>query len=369
MAASPKVSKLLEPVSLGALRLRNRIIMAPLTRCRATPQSYTANPRMVQYYAERAADAGMVITEATLVSEQGRGFPNTPGCYNAEQVQAWRTVTDAVHKKGGLIVLQAWHQGRNASEQLSGVTPVGPDAEPFLNMMGQKTVGHKALTLEEIPGIVAQYKAAAVHAKEAGFDGYEVHGANGYLPNQFLESARTDAYGGSVANRTRFLLEVVHAAASVFGADRVGVRLSPPSHFNDVGKDADPVGLYSHVVTELDKLGLAYVHLCEPRDWGFGPSVGIDATLTSAFFRPLARNTPILSASGHTAVTAEETVVKGEADACVFGRHFISNPDLVAKLAGGLPLTPYDRDTFYGDGKEKDGYNSYPATAGSFYAQ
>lgn len=329
-------------------------------------------PPQVEYYSARAA-AGLIITEATVVSEQGRGFPNTPGVYSAEQVEGWKAVCDAVHAAGGKIVCQLWHQGRTGVEALSGEQPVGPSADPFKNSFDptQLISGHRAITLEEIPSIIATYAAATENARKAGFDGVEVHGANGYLPDQFLQDGsnkRTDSYGGSFENRSRFLKEVMEACIGVWSADRVGVRLSPPGHFGDV-HDSDPKALFTHVVKMVASLNPAYVHLVEPRDWGFGASVGVDAELTGEYFKQFLSGVTLLSASGHDQASGEAYLAEGKADGIVYGRSFLSNPDLVQRFAAGpgAKLNAYHRDTFYADGDVakggREGYNDYPTLA------
>ena len=239
-----------KPLRLGALTLPNRIVMAPLTRCRATPGTFAANEMMAEMYAARA-DAGLLIAEATLISEEARGFPNTPGVYSPQQVAGWRLVTDAVHAKGGRIFLQLWHQGRTASKELNGgLTPVGPSPaapESWANGFGGRGGEARAASQGDIARILGDYARAAQNAKDAGFDGVELHAANGYLPNQFLSSnsnTRADEYGGSIPNRVRFVEEALDACIGVFGADRVGIRLSPSSHWQDM-HDADPIALYS----------------------------------------------------------------------------------------------------------------------------
>ena len=303
--------------TLGRLTLANPVVMAPLTRCRGVVPS-AAN---ALYYAQRAS-AGLIIAEATLVEERGRGFGGTPGIYSAEQVAGWKLVTDAVHAAGGRIFLQLWHQGRTASPALNGgVTPVAPSAIAAKGWDGLD-IPVRALELEEIPAIVAAYAAGAANALAAGFDGVEVHGANGYLLDQFLQAhtnVRTDAYGGSPANHARLLLEVTAAAAAVYGADRVGVRLSPASRFNGMGVDVGAnVPAFAHVAEALGSMGLAYLHVVEPRVNGNEDMVGdlgaVEATLTGAFFKPLFKG-PIISAGGHDAASGAASLAAGTADA------------------------------------------------------
>ena len=364
MAHASPAASLFAPLKLGRLTLPNRIIMAPLTRCRATPVTFAPNALMAQMYAERAS-AGLIIAEATVISEEARGFPNTPGAYSAAQTEGWRLVTDAVHKKGGRIILQLWHQGRTANA-LDGVAPIAPSAcadGSWANGFGGRGGAAREASVDDIKRIIGQYRACAANAIAAGFDGVELHAANGYLPNQFLcsgSNARTDAYGGSVANRARFLDEALDALIAEVGADRVGVRLSPSSHWQDM-HDADPVALYAHVAQLLaGKAGLAYVHVVEPRDTGLGaaPTDAADLRLTAGFFKEAGFAGAVLSAGGHSYESGCEYVAAGSADAVVYGRHYISNPDLperfkAASVSGAAPvLTPYNRDLFYGGGEE-----------------
>lgn len=362
------MTTLFEPLKLGDLTLKNRIIMAPLTRMRTQPGNvpYALN---AEYYAQRAG-AGLIISEATQVSQQGQGYPATPGIHNEEQVKGWKQVTEAVHAKGGKIFLQLWHVGRisHTSHQLDGGLPVAPSAIAAKDS-GTYTADWKptaieaprALETSEIAGIVADFKRGAENAKAAGFDGVEVHGANGYLLDQFLQDGsnkRTDQYGGSIENRARLLLEVVDAAISVWGKDRVGVRLSPYGTFNDM-QDSNPQALFTYVLEQLSARGIAYAHVIEPRSSSAGGSdaVAAEAPSTSQLFRKSFKGV-FLSAGGYTRDNAMEVVAKGEADGIVFGRYYIANPDLAERLQKNLPLNPYDRSTFYG-GAEK-GYTDYP---------
>jgi N-ethylmaleimide reductase len=356
-----------QPLKLGSLTLPNRIIMAPLTRCRATPGTNAPNAMMAQMYAERAS-AGLLIAEATVISEEARGFPNTPGAYSAEQTAGWKLVTDAVHAKGGRIFLQLWHQGRTASKDLNGgLVPVGPSPQAdgsWANGFGGRGGEAREATLEDIARIIGDYKLCAQNAMAAGFDGVELHAANGYAPNQFLVDGvnkRTDAFGGSIANRARFLEEALDACIAACGAERVGVRLSPASHWQDI-QDSDPLALYTHVGRMLaGKAGLAYLHVVEPRDTGLGapPTDPVDLQLTASFFRTTCGFPgAVLSAGGHSMESGQQFLQSGACDAVVFGRHYISNPDLVERFkaaadSGKEPvLTPYDRATFYASGPE-----------------
>ncbi|MDQ5905976.1 MAG: N-ethylmaleimide reductase [Pseudomonadota bacterium] len=351
---------LFEPYALGPTTLANRIVMAPLTRNRALPGN-VPGPMSVTYYAQRAS-AGLIITEASPVCPEGHGYPRTPGIHSAEQTAAWRQVTDAVHAKGGRIFLQLWHVGRisHPSLQPGGAAPVAPSA---LKPAGQVWTGSgledyvtpRALDLDEIPGIIAAYRQAAGNAKAAGFDGVEVHGANGYLLDQFLRSSanqRQDAYGGSLANRARLLLEVVAAVCEVFGADRVGVRISPLNRFNDID-DADPQTTFLHVANALRPFGLAYLHVLEG-DMTGQPAPPVDYAAIKAAFAG-----PYLANNGYDRNRAIAAVASGTADLIAFGRPFIANPDLPARLQQNAPLAEANTKTFYA-GEEK-GYIDYPA--------
>ena len=354
---------LFAPIRLGALTLPNRIVMAPLTRNRALPGN-VPGPMTETYYRQRTS-AGLIITEASPVCAEGHGYPRTPGIHSAEQVAGWRAVTDAVHAEGGRIFLQLWHVGRisHPSLQPNSAAPVAPSA---LKPAGQVWTGSglqdyvtpRALARDELPGIIAAYRQAALNAQDAGFDGVEVHGANGYLLDQFLRSStnqRNDDYGGPIGNRARLLLEVMEAVIEVFGADRVGVRLSPENRFNDIS-DADPQATFGYVVDRLSPLGLAYLHVLEG-DMTGQSAPGFDyAALRHAFAGPYMAN------CGYDRARAMAAVAAGQADLVAFGRAFIANPDLPARLAADAPLNEADAKTFYA-GEEK-GYIDYPALGG-----
>ena len=357
------MTALLSPIKLGRYDLPNRIVMAPLTRNRAAagnvPQTMNA-----EYYAQRAS-AGLIITEASQISPQGLGYPATPGIYSPEQVEGWKLVTQAVHQKGGRIFIQLWHVGRisHPSLQPNGELPVAPSAIAPAGMASTYTgeqpfVTPRALETDEIPGIIQQYRQAAENALAAGFDGVEIHGANGYLLDQFLQDGsnqRSDQYGGSIENRTRLLLEVTEAVVAVWGADRVGIRLSPNGTFNDM-HDSDPAALFDYVVSALNRFELAYLHLVEPRWTSPTPESDITA-LKAGHFRPLYHGT-LITAGGYDRQQGNEVIAAGQADLVAYGRWFISNPDLPARFAQEAPLNAYDRSTFYG-GDEK-GYTDYP---------
>jgi N-ethylmaleimide reductase len=364
--------KLFSPLQVGPYRLAHRVAMAPLTRMRADRSSFAPRPLNAEYYAQRATPGGLLIAEATPVTATGRGNPGVPGIYSQAQIAGWRGVVDAVHAKGGLIFLQLWHVGRvsHSSFQPGGALPVAPSAVPIAveGMLAMTADGKtapyetpRALETEEVGQIVEAFRQAAVNAREAGFDGVEIHGANGYLLEQFLQShtnLRTDRYGGSIENRARLLLEVTQAAIGVWGASRVGVRLTPYGIANGSG-EADPMPLYTHVVRALDQLGLAYLHFIEPRSSGAGRAEVNWQNVPSAMvlFRPFWRGV-LITAGGFTGEMAEAAIAQGHADAIAFGRIFISNPDLPRRLKHGFPLTPYNRATFYGGGEA--GYTDYP---------
>lgn len=367
----PEANFLFTPVSLGALALQHRVVMAPLTRLRATRPGDVPQPLNAEYYGQRASQGGLLITEATDISEQARAYPGAPGIYSPEQIAGWRRVTDAVHAKGGLIVVQIWHGGRvsHSSMQPGGALPVAPSALPVTGMKHTDAQGNpvefetpRALELEEIPGIVAAFAQAARNAREAGFDGVEIHGANGYLLDQFLQDGsnhRVDAYGGSIVNRARLLVEVVDAVAAAWSPDRVGVRLSPWGHFNDMA-DSDPGPLYDHVGQVLGQRGLAYLHTVEPRADQTSDVNAIDEDAPDAASRlRQAFGGKVISAGGYVRETAAAAIAEHRADAIAFGRLFIANPDLPERLRQHAPLNRYDRSTFYGGGAK--GYTDYPA--------
>jgi N-ethylmaleimide reductase len=360
---------LFSPLRLGAATLAHRVVMAPLTRMRAGP-SGVPGPMNALYYGQRASRGGLLIAEATPINPQGHGHPDVPGIHTREQVDGWRLVTEAVHAKGGLIYLQLWHTGRtsHSSHQPDGGAPFGPSAIAG-NATGMtrdwKSVPYetpRAMTAMEIAGTVAAYAQGARNAIAAGFDGVEIHGANGYLLEQFLQSRsnqRTDGYGGSIANRARLMLEATRAAVEAVGAERVGIRLSPFGIANDSG-EAEPAPLYGHVISELAMLRLAYLHLIEPRASGTGrsdvPREGQPSA--AALFRPLWPGV-LIDAGGFDGPGAAAAVQSGVADAVAFGRWFISNPDLPRRLRGNVALAPYHRPTFYGGGER--GYTDYAA--------
>lgn len=362
------MAHLFDTLQLGDITLQNRIIMAPLTRMRSKQPGNVPYAINAEYYAQRAT-AGLIISEATQISQQGQGYPATPGIHSPEQVTGWKLVTDALHKKGGKIFLQLWHVGRisHSSHQPDGKPPVAPSGiKPTGKVFTAdwKQADYEtphALTIPEIESILEDYRHSAQNAKQAGFDGVEVHGANGYLLDQFLQDGsnkRDDRYGGSIENRARLLLEAVDVAVGVWGKGRVGVRLSPYGTFNDMS-DSDPVALFTYVLEQLNSRSIAYVHVIEPRATSAGGSdaVAQDAPSASKLFRKSFAGM-FVSAGGYTPETAKLAVQNGDADAVAFGRLYIANPDLPERIKAGAALNSYNRATFYG-GAEK-GYTDYP---------
>ncbi|SET86560.1 alkene reductase [Oceanicella actignis] len=353
---------LFQPVRVGEVDLANRVVMAPLTRNRADPATDAVTDLTAEYYAQRAS-AGLIITEASQISPEGKGYAWTPGIHSPTQVAAWRKVVDAVHARGGKIFVQLWHVGRisHVSLQPGGQAPVSSTDRPakaktFDGKDFVDTSAPRRLEASEIPRILADYRAAARNAMEAGFDGVELHAANGYLIDQFLKDGvndRDDAYGGSLENRSRLLVEAVEAILAEVPAGRVGVRVSPFSTVNDAA-DSNPKALAEHVVARLDPFGLAYLHLVEgqtggPRDL----PEGVDLTALRKAFRGA-----WMVNNGYDREMAMKAVESGYADLVAFGRPFISNPDLVERLRRGAPLNPLDTSTLYGGGAK--GYTDYP---------
>jgi N-ethylmaleimide reductase len=340
-------------------------VMAPLARLRSEQPGDIPGDLMAEHYGQRASEGGLVIAEATTISVTGRGYLGAPGIYSDQQVVGWKKVTDAVHAKGGRIFLQLWHVGRQSHiDMTGGVAPVAPSAVPYEGVAytanGWVPVSPaRELKIEEIPGIIEDYRQAAVRAKQAGFDGVELHGANGYLLDQFLQDGsnkRTDAYGGPVENRARILLEATAAIVSVWGGDRVGVRLAPSGQWAQMG-DSNPEATFGYVADQLNQFGLAYLHIIEPRIVGSEVSeAGLEA-VASAQLRKIFHG-KIIAAGGFEPDDAEAIVERGDADLVAFGRHFIANPDLPKRIKHGLPLNAYDRTTFYGG--DRRGYNDYP---------
>ncbi len=355
---------LFQPVEMGPLTLANRIVMAPLTRSRAGAGEVPV-PMNAEYYAQRAT-AGLIISEATQITRQGQGYAWTPGIATEAQVAGWKLVTDAVHAKGGRIVCQLWHVGRisHPSLQQGGQLPVAPSAvkpegNAFTTTGFQPFVTPRVLETSEIAGIVADYARATRNARDAGFDGVEIHAANGYLIDQFLKdktNLRTDQYGGSIENRVRFLREVSEAVAAVFGPERVGIRFSPVSPANDIA-DSDPRPLFLAATKVIDDIGLVYMHVIEGATQGPREVPGgFDLQDLRRAFRGL-----YMANNGYDLAMANSALSAGTADLIAFGRPFISNPDLVERLRIGAPLTEPIRETFYGGGAQ--GYTDYPTLA------
>jgi len=347
-------ANLFDPIQIGDLKLPNRIFMAPLTRCHAIDRRIP-NELMVEYYAQRAS-AGLIFSEATSVTPMGVGYPNTPGIWSKEQVDGWKKITSAVHKEGGKILLQLWHVGRISDPvYLNGELPVAPSAiKPagHVTLVRPKRdfVTPRALDIKEIPGIIEAYAQGARNAKEAGFDAVEVHGANGYLLDQFLQdktNKRTDAYGGPIENRARLMLEVIDAVVSVWGKGKVGMHLAPRGDSNDMG-DSNPKAAFGYVAQELGRRKIAFICVRE----SVGPN-RLGPELKKIFGGIYIAN------EGFTKESAQAALDAGEADAIAFGKQFIANPDLPARFAQNASLNAPDPNTFYGSGKE--GYTDYPS--------
>ena len=360
------MTTLFDPIKIGALELPNRIIMAPLTRARAIGEGRVPNELMAEYYVQRAS-AGLILSEATSVTPMGVGYADTPGIWSDEQVAGWKKVTDAVHAAGGRIVLQLWHVGRISDPVfLDGAAPVAPSAIKPAGTVSlvrpkREYTTPRALETAEIAEVVAAYRKGAENAKLAGFDGVEVHGANGYLLSQFLNphsNQRTDEYGGSVRNRARFVLEVARGVADAIGAERTGIRLSPWGTDADMPHYPEMDETYAYLAEELQKIGLVYMHLVDHSSMG-APAVPAETVTT---IRRLFTNTLILSGGYTTVERAEEALQSSRADLVAFGKPFISNPDLVERLKTGAALAAYDVNTFYAAGPE--GYTDYPTADG-----
>ncbi|TIS86704.1 alkene reductase [Mesorhizobium sp.] len=354
---------LFEPYTLGSLTLANRIVMAPLTRNRAGP-GFVPGDLAAEYYGQRAS-AGLLISEATQISQQGQGYQDTPGIYSQAQIDGWRKVTTAVHAKGGRIFLQLWHVGRvsHVDLQENAAAPVAPSAiraqtKTFVNNAFIEVSEPRALELDELPGIVDNFRQASANAIAAGFDGVEIHGANGYLLDQFAKdgaNVRMDAYGGSIENRARLMLEVTAAIVNEIGAERTGIRISPVSPANGVAT-TDPQAQFDYIVDQLDALGIVYIHVVEGATGGPRDSAPFD-------FGSLRRrfgNTYIAN-NGYDLELATSHLAEGKADLFAFGRPFIANPDLVERLQTSAPLAQINPATIYGGGAA--GYTDYPAIA------
>jgi N-ethylmaleimide reductase len=352
-----KLKNLFVPTKIGSLELKNKIVMAPLTRCRAD-ENHNPTNIMAEYYAQRAS-AGLIVSEATMVMEHNSAFGGRePGIYSQAQINGWKKVTEAVHQKGGKIVLQLWHGGRACHPFLNhDHVPVAPSAiaaegETYTPKGKVPYVTPRALELKEIPTIIEGFVTAAKNAKAAGFDGVEVHGANGYLLDQFMRDSankRSDMYGGSIENRCRLILEVTKAVMNVWGADKVGVRLSPLNSYNSM-KDSNPQKLTSYVVSELNQLKVAYLHMM--RSDFFGIQKGDVMTAAREAFKG-----PIIGNMGYTPEEAAESIEKGFINVIAFGHHYVSNPNLVEKIKNGVALVEPDQNTYYTN--DAKGYTDY----------
>jgi N-ethylmaleimide reductase len=368
------MSKLHSSVKVGPYEFSHRVVLAPLTRMRAE-EGAKPGPLMAEYYAQRTSEGGFLIGEATIAAPNGNGYLGAPGLYDDSQIAGWKQVTDAVHAKGGRIFLQLYHAGRQSNSQLQpgGAQPVAPSAVPHGGVAYTEAgwipnTPSRALTIPEIAGLVERFRTAALRGKQAGFDGVELHAANGYLFDQFLQDGsnkRTDTYGGSFENRARFLMEAANAVISVWGSEHVAVRLGPSGTWGDMS-DSNPEGLFAYVAQELAKLNLAYLHLIEPRVLG---NVDDDSKNPDPVAAQLIRKHykgTIIAAGGFKGHTAEAVLQAGDADLVAFGRDFIANPDLPERLRRQLPLNPYDRPTFFGG--TDVGYTDYPFYRGDALA-
>jgi N-ethylmaleimide reductase len=361
---------LFTPVQIGAIALKHRVVMAPLTRSRSEQPGDIPGDLMREYYTQRASDGGLIISEATSISIAGRGWFGAPGLYSDEQVQGWRKITAAVHAKGGRMFSQLWHTGRSSHvDTTGGVPPVSAAVDPAYWADPSHLVStrggwatpspHRALDLAEIAPIVEDYRQAAVRAQAAGFDGVELHAANGYLVDQFLQDGcnkRTDRYGGVIENRARLLLDITAALVSVWGGDRVAVRIGPGGTWNGMS-DTDPQALFAYVAAQLNRFGLAYLHVIEPRVKGNVVTAEGQPPIASQQLRKVF-NGKIMAAGGFEPQSASAVVRSGDADLVAFGRHFVSNPDLPERIELGAPLAAYDRQTFYTF--DAHGYTDYP---------
>jgi N-ethylmaleimide reductase len=359
------MSRLFSPINVGRYTLSHRVVLAPMTRLRTIQPGDIPSPMMATFYGQRASRGGLEIIEGTSISVTARSYLGAASFYHDGQMAGWKAVADAVHDKGGVAFMQLIHGGRQSHvEMTGGVAPVAPSVVPFDGVALTKdgfvpASPHRALAIEEIPNIIEEFRVAAQRALEAGFDGVELHGANGYLVDQFIQDGtnrRTDAYGGPVENRVRFLREAVEALISVFGADRVGVRISPSGEWGGIS-DSDPQATFSHVARVLDGYKLAYLHVIEPRIKGDDTLHEGHAPVAVKYLRPHFSG-PIIAAGGFDKAGAEAIVASGDADLVAFGRHFSSNPDLPYRLEHDLPLTPYVRSAFWGG--DETHYTDFP---------
>jgi N-ethylmaleimide reductase len=365
-----RAHKLFTPIQVGSMELEHRVVMAPLTRSRSVQPGSIPGDLMLEYYSQRASEGGLIVSEGTSISIAAGGWFGAPGLYSDEQVAGWKRITDAVHGKRGHMFSQLWHTGRASHvDSTNGAIPVSSSVNP--EYWQDSTIKdstphgwlqpspHRALEIREIPGIVEDYRKAAERAKAAGFDGVELHAGNGYLPDQFLQDGinkRTDMYGGSIENRSRFLLQVVEAMVSVWGGNCVAVRIAPSGTWNGVS-DSNPIALFDYVAKQLNHFGLAYLHIIEPRIKGNVLIAEGQGHIATARLRKIFTG-KIIAAGGFEPDTAEAAVGEGAADLVAFGRHFVANPDLPKRIRLGLPLNAYDRDTFYTF--DARGYTDYP---------
>ncbi|AXC16395.1 NADH:flavin oxidoreductase (plasmid) [Acidisarcina polymorpha] len=362
---------LFSPIQLGALSLKHRVIMAPLTRSRSIQPDSVPGGLMKAYYEQRASDGGLIISEATNISLTSRGWLGAPGLYTAEQVKGWSKIVADVRAKGGHMFAQLWHTGRSSHTAMTGgAMPVSASVDPsywehpnhLVSIPGgwAQSTPHRALTVTEIDCVVQDYRNAAQRAMDADFEGVELHAANGYLVDQFLQNGsnkRTDDYGGSIVNRSRFLFEILAALISVWGPDRVAVRLGPNGTWNGMS-DSDPDALFSYIAEKLNDYNLAYLHIIEPRIGGSDLIHAGQGAVASEKLRRIFRG-KLIAAGGFEPDTAEQIVASGTLDAVAFGRYFVSNPDLPLRIREGLPLSEYDRGTFYTF--DEHGYSDYLA--------
>jgi N-ethylmaleimide reductase len=362
---------LFTPVRLGSIHLNHRVVMAPLTRSRSIQPDSVPGDLMRSYYEQRASDGGLIISEATNISQASRGWLGSPGLYLDEHTRGWKKITAAVESRGGIMVAQLWHTGRSSHTELTGGSiPVSASVDSaywqnpghLVSISGGwvQPSPHRASTIPEIRKIVRDYREAAQRAMDSGFAGVELHAANGYLIDQFLQNGsnkRTDAYGGSVQNRTRILFEVVEELIGVWGPGRVAVRIGPNGTWNGMS-DSDPEELFGYIASELNKFELSYLHLIEPRIAGSELINATEGPVASEWIRRIFKG-KLIAAGGFEPNTAETAISHGMLDAVAFGRYFVSNPDLPRRIFEGLPLAPYNRDTFYTF--DAAGYTDYPA--------
>ncbi|GGC66752.1 alkene reductase [Undibacterium terreum] len=367
------MSKLFSPFQIGPYTLSHRVVHAPTTRLRANADD-SPSELMLEYYAQRASQGGLIITESTHVSYDSRGYLGAPGIYEDAHIPGWKKIADAVHAKGGRLFMQLGHDGRQSHVDLTGgPAPIAPSEVPFegeaLTHNGWVPVSmHRAIDIPEIQQVIEYYRKSAERALAAGLDGVELHSANGYLADTFLQDGtnkRTDAYGGTMEKRARFLLELVEALVSVWGADRVGVRLSPSGQWGSIS-DSNPEATFTYAAQQLNKFGLAYLHIIEPRVKGVETLDENQHPVASEFLRKVFTG-PIISAGGFNGDGAEVILQKGDADLVAFGRFFASNPDLPYRLQHKLPLNDYDRSAFWGG--THIGYTDYPTYQDSAFSR